>query len=313
MAMSLKPRISLDQWQALVAVVDEGGYAPAAAALHKSQSAVTYAVQKLESLLGVKAFEIQGRKAVLTPSGRMLHARARTLLDDAAGLERSAKRASAGWEAEIQLAVEIIFPTWLLLRSLERFSQEAAHTRIEVIESVIGGAPEALLEGRVDLALTPEVPAGFTGDSLMRLEFVLAAHPEHPLFHLGRPLRLRDLRKHRHVVVRDTSKKRDRRNRFIEAEQRWTVGHMATSLQATRMGLGFAWYPREKIREELAAGQLAVLPLADSGERFAEIYLVLADPEGAGPGTRRLAEILKEDARNACKSQGLDARKGRAR
>ena len=50
------PRISLEQWRALLAVVDAGGYAQAAERLHKSQSAVTYAVQRLESVLGVKAF-----------------------------------------------------------------------------------------------------------------------------------------------------------------------------------------------------------------------------------------------------------------
>ena len=54
MYMSATPRISLEQWRALQAVVDAGGYAQAAEMLHKSQSAVTYAVQKLESLLDVK-------------------------------------------------------------------------------------------------------------------------------------------------------------------------------------------------------------------------------------------------------------------
>ena len=75
---------------------------------------------------------------------------------------------------------------------------------------------------------------------------------------------------------------------------------MATSLQAARMGFGFAWYPEEKIREEIAAGDLKVLPLKNGGDAFAEIYLVLADPEGAGPGVRRLAEILKQDVRSQC-------------
>jgi len=298
--MALPPTISLDQWRALVAVVDEGSYAAAAEAMHKSQSAVTYAVQQVEKLLGVKVFGLKGRKAVLTPEGRMLCSRARVLLDEASNLEQAAHRHSAGWEAEITIAVEIIFPTWLLLECLDRFGREAPHTRIEVIETVIGGAPEALLERRVDLALTPRVPPGFSGESLMRLAFVPAAHPNHPLFRLGRRLTLKDLRKHRNLIVRDTSMKRDKRGGFLEAEQRWTVGHMATSLQAARMGFGFAWYPEEKIREEIAAGELKVLPLADGGDAFAEIYLVLADPEGAGPGVRRLAEMLKQHVRREC-------------
>jgi DNA-binding transcriptional LysR family regulator len=248
----------------------------------------------------VKAFRLEGRKAVLTPAGRMLYSRARILLDEASSLERAAQRNSAGWEAEITIAVEIIFPTWLLLKCLDRFGREAPNTRIEVIETVLGGAPEALLERSVDLALTPRVPPGFSGESLMRLAFVPAAHPNHPLFRLGRRLTLKDLRRHRNLTVRDTSVKRDKRGSFLETEQRWTVGHMATSLQAARMGFGFAWYPEEKIREEIAAGELKVLPLEDGGDAFAEIYLVLADPEGAGPGVRQLAEILKQDVRNQC-------------
>src|SRR2546421_5842084 len=93
------PRISLDQWRALLAVVDEGSYAKAAEALHKSQSTVTYAVQQLESQLGVKAFKIEGRKATLTPTGQLLYKRARYLLDEAGALEQSSKRLSAGWGA----------------------------------------------------------------------------------------------------------------------------------------------------------------------------------------------------------------------
>src|SRR5690349_24800281 len=110
----LNPHITLEQWRCLIAVVEAGGYAQAAESLHKSQSSVTYAVQKLESMLKVRAFEIQGRKAVLTPTGQMLYRRARVLLEDAAGVERAARKVSAGWETEIGIAMEVLFPVWLL-------------------------------------------------------------------------------------------------------------------------------------------------------------------------------------------------------
>ena len=42
------PKISLDQWTTLVSVVEAGGYAKAGDALHKSQSTLTYAIQRLE-------------------------------------------------------------------------------------------------------------------------------------------------------------------------------------------------------------------------------------------------------------------------
>src|SRR6266849_1102666 len=189
-------KITLDQWAALAAVVEAGGYAKAAEELHKSQSSVTYAVQQLESLLGVKAFEIKGRKAVLTPQGQLLYRRARVLLDEAASSEKAAKSASAGWEAEIRIAGEIVFPAWLLLKCFDKLNAESPHTRIEYFESVIAGTNELLLGGRVDLAITVTIPEGFTGALLMPLRMLLVAHPAHPLHQLGRPLTMRDLRAH---------------------------------------------------------------------------------------------------------------------
>src|SRR5579863_8811893 len=98
MAVS-SPRISLEQWRALRAVVDAGGYAQAAAALHKSQSAVTYAVQKIEQQLKLKLFEIVGRKAQLTAGGRMIYRRAQELLEEAGAVEEAAHTLAAGWES----------------------------------------------------------------------------------------------------------------------------------------------------------------------------------------------------------------------
>ena len=62
---------------------------------------MTYAVQKLESHLQVRAFEIQGRKAVLTQRRTDAVSARATLLEDAGDLERAARKVSAGWEAEI--------------------------------------------------------------------------------------------------------------------------------------------------------------------------------------------------------------------
>ncbi len=301
--------ISLDQWRALVAVVDAGGYARASEKLHKSQSAVTYAVQKLEAHLGVKVFEIRGRKAALTQTGELLVRRARALLEEAGALERVGRTLSAGWEAEIGIAAEIVFPSWLLLECLARFGAESPHTRIEVIESVLGGTPEALVRRQVDLAISGMVPPGFLGDPLMRLRFLLVAHREHALHRLGRKLTMQDLRAHRQLIVRESSSARATRP-TVEAAQRWTVSHMATSLEAVRAGYGYAWMPEERIRDDLAQGTLKPLRLREGGERYAELYLIFADRDAAGPGTRRLAEVIRERVAAECARAAARARSG---
>lgn len=305
--MATAPRISLEQWRALIAVVEAGGYAQAATKLSKSQSSITYAVQKLQSLLGVRAFSIEGRKAVLTPTGRLLYRRACALMEEAGSLERSARALSAGWEAEIRLAAEIIFPTWLLLRCLDRFGAESPQTRVELIESVMGGTPEALLQGQADIAISPTVPVGFLGDPLMRLRAIAAAHPQHPLHRIRQPLTNRDLRAHRHLVVRETGSQRTTRALSVEAMQRWTVSHLATSIQAARMGYGFAWYPEDAIRDELAQGTLKPLRLREGAVRFAELYLIIAERDDPGPGTLRLAQIIREAVQSECPKETTTA------
>ena len=294
--MTARTRISLEQWRSFTAVVDAGGYAQAAEALDKSQSTITYAVKKLEETLNVSAFEIKGRRAVLTSTGELLYQRALHLLEEASRLEQAAKSVSAGWEPVIGLSVEVLYPTWLLLQGLAEFGEESPHTHIELYESVMGGTQENLLQGRAAMALTPNVPVGFQGEPIMSLKFLPVAHPEHALHQLNRKLSTKDLRRHRHLIVRESGSQRSRAL-GIQSEQRWTVSNMPTSIGAACRGYGYAWFPVHKIQRELADGELKPLPLVGGGERILTMYLVLADPEGAGPGVKRLAEIFRTSAK----------------
>ena len=293
------PKVSLEQWKALVSVVESGGYAQASERIHKSQSTLSYSIQKLERVLGVKVFEIEGRKARLTDSGHILYARGKALVAEAEQLEQAAAALAAGWEAEIRLAVEIIFPTWLLLECLAAFGAEHPHTRIELYETVIGGNTEALTQRQVDFAIGPTVPQGFVGDPLMNVRAVLAAAPSHPLHQLGRPIVAADLKPHRHLVIRDSGSRRERAASVV-ANQRWVVSHKATSIRAAVMGLGFAWYPEDAIREELEDGRLKALPMREGAERQVTLHLIYADRDALGPGARRLAEVLRNHVRERC-------------
>ena len=104
------------------------------------------------------------------------------------------------------------------------------------------------------------------------------------------------MRRHRHLYIRDTGSQRTREPVFggADDEQRWTVGNKATSIRAACMGLGYAWYAEEDIREEIASGLLKALPLREGAERYAQLYLVYADRDYAGRDEVRLGEILRE-------------------
>jgi len=298
--------VTLEHWRSLVAVVDEGGYAPAAEALGKSQSTVSHSIQRLEQFLGTAVLKIAGRRAVLTAVGQIALRRARLLLDEAQDIERMARTLASGVEAEIHLAVDAIFPNQVLLPALAGFAEAYPDTRIELVESIISGATDLVRRGHVQLAITPHVPTGWLGDHLIRLEFACVASPAHPLHQLGRKVTDRDLRLYRQVVVRDSGERRDADVSWLMSDRRLTVSTMGTRIQALCQGLGFAWSPLLKIQRELKQGLLKPLPLEHGSRQYADLYMIITDAEGAGPATRALAGMIRSQVESAC-TEHLDA------
>lgn len=123
------PRVTLDQWRTLQAVVDHGGFAQAAEALHRSQSSVSYTVARMQEQLGVPLLRIDGRKAVLTEAGSVLLRRSRQLVKQASQLEDLAHHMEQGWEAEVRLVVDAAYPSARLVRALAAFMPQSRGCR----------------------------------------------------------------------------------------------------------------------------------------------------------------------------------------
>src|SRR5690554_6336095 len=236
-------RVTLAQWQMLAAVVDHGGFARAAEAIHKSPSTLNHAVHKLEELLGVQVLEPVGRQVRLTEAGELLLRRARQLIESASALEDVAGRLAEGLEAEVVLAVDQVFPTDVLARALDEFSEAYPYVRVQLHETVLNGGIEMLYDGSADLVVSGLSAQGFLGEPLLTVRFLAVAHPGHPLQRLGRELDLRDLVQNRQLVVRDSALRQSMDAGWLKAEQRWTVSHLETSIGMVKRGLGFAWLP----------------------------------------------------------------------
>lgn len=290
------PKTSLEQWAVLQAIIDHGSFAAAAEALHRSQSAISYTVARLQEQLGVPLLQIDGRRAQLTEIGRVLLKRAGNLLHDAQQLEQLAHSMASGWEPEIQLVVDLAFPTQVLLQALQRFAPLCRDTRVQLKEVVLSGADEALLAGAADLVIGGRVPAGYLGDPLLQVEFVAVAHPQHVLHQLQRELTSDDLARELQVVIRDSGTRAPIDSGWLGAAQRWTVSSLATSLSVVSAGLGFAWLPCHQIQPQIDAGLLKPLPLNTGQRRSAMMYLMFGQPQLAGPATRQLAAVLREVA-----------------
>jgi len=287
------PRTSLEQWAVLAAVIDHGGFAQAATALNKSQSAISYAIARLQESLDVPVLSIEGRKAVLTPHGQALLRRARSLLKDADTLERLARSLKQGWEPQLRLVVDAAFPRDRLLKIVAELQQLCPNTQMQLSDAVLSGAEDAISDATADVVVTTRVPQGFLGEPLLDVTFIAVGHPEHELFKLDGPLTTEQLVHHVQVVVRDSGVKHPRDEGWLGADRRCTVSSIEASLATVQAGLAYAWLPEHLIEESLKLGTLKPLPLASGGSRSLPLHLVVVRPEPAGPAVRAAVECFQ--------------------
>jgi len=292
------PRVSLDQWQILKAVGEEGSFQGAADRLRKSQSTVSYAIHQLQEKLGVTLFEYVGRRAHLTEQGQLVLRRAGQLVEQAAKLEQVATDLARGWEPQVNIVVDAIFPRPVILRVLERFAPVSGGARVELFTETLSGTHELISSRAVSLGICGLMPTGFLGRKILEIDMVAVARADHPLCAIKGLITEQQLREARQIVVRDSGSLRRMDSGWLGAEQRWTVSTFEESLELVRRGLAFAFLPRHLLQGNPHDHELVELPLEMGGERSVFSNLVFTDRENAGPGTLALAELVIEECRH---------------
>jgi DNA-binding transcriptional LysR family regulator len=290
------PKITLDQWAAFIAVVDEGSFAKAAERLNKSQSSISYAIARLNELLPKPVLVLSGRKATLTAEGKVMYRRASQLLQQAQTAEDIARQLASGTEPEVVIAVDGLLEPSQILPVLDTFSLQFPMTRLRMLETQLSGTEEALLEKKANLVIGSHIPVGYMGTPLKQVRMIAVAHPDHPLFSLSTESGINDyeLRSWRQIVLRDSGQRREQDAGWLGSEQRWTVSHFSTTLKILRAGQGFAFLPEDWVATDLKNGQLKQLTLSMGAERQLQLYMIMASSDSIGPATRALAHILRD-------------------
>lgn len=258
------PEFPLDQVRTLLAVVDEGTFDAAAAALHVTPSAVSQRVKALEQRVG-RVLLMRTKPVRATESGQVLVRLARQIaaLDE----QTQAELGIAPGAGAVRLSIAVnadSLATWFLpaLRRLppdgricfELHREDEAHTAA------------LLREGRVMAAVTssPEPVAGCTVRPLGLARYVPAATPDFIERHLSGPLRrcLPDAP----VVAFD---QRDRlQDRFVRAVTGGTadagpIRHLVPTSEGFRdaVATGFGWgmVPQSQAEPLLRTGALREL------------------------------------------------------
>ena len=269
------------------AVARHLSFSRAAEELHLSQPAVSMQVKALEAQAGLPLLEQVGKKVFLTEAGRVVHARANTVIRELAEADESLAALQGLTEGRLPIAVVSTakyFAPPLLARFLQAHPAVQLELAIDNREAVIAklGANE------VDLAIMGRPPA-----ELDTASQAFAPHPHVVIAPAGHPLarrrhiRLEDLVKERFVVREPGSGTRTLLEKHF-ADRGLTVPvamQMAsneTIKQAVIAGLGLSFLSRHTLGLELAAGRLVALDVVGM-TLLREWYVVHLAPKRLSP------------------------------
>jgi DNA-binding transcriptional LysR family regulator len=283
---------TLDQWEAFHAVVQWGGFGPAAAHLNRSQSTVSYAIHRLQEQIGIRVFDLVGRKAQLTEAGRALLADVEPLLSGFVSLEGRARALASGGESQICLAVDSIYPDERLFSTLAEFTRLYPHVRLKLRQGAFMSSADAFATHGAHLCITGVVPRECFSKVILDIRLLAVARANHPLLQKRRQLTRLDLIQHLMVTIESTERLTTRRQPRSPSQHYCSVNTIEAGIDAVRSGLCFGWLPIYRIQPYLSSGEIIPLPLPVGGQRVSRMCLVYADVDSTGQEKNALADLL---------------------
>jgi DNA-binding transcriptional LysR family regulator len=300
--------LSLDQFAVFAAVVEEGSFAAAARRMNRAQSAVTYAIQKLEEQSGSALFDRSTYRPVLTEAGKALLPRAQLILTDLEEYRLHARRLVMGLEEELRLAVYPYAAPNMISEVLRHFRREFPFVRITASLAATDSAGAALENGDCDLALMLEVgPLGeaFERAAFTSIELIAVASANHPLARLNHTLKPEDLRDHTLVLVHGAFNRQEEsvvRGYGVDVvAHAWRIVDFEMKRQLLLSGVGWGAMPRDRVEDDLAAGRLVALRMGHWENETLRMPLVVAHAKNRtlGPAGRWLFDRFSRNEHGA--------------
>jgi DNA-binding transcriptional LysR family regulator len=296
--------ITIDQLRVFRQVVETGSFSAAARAMHRAQSAVTYAVQKLEEQVGTPLFDRSAYRPVPSDAGRALLPRATRILEELAAFKAQARAIAGGLEPEVSIVVDPLYSTARLMRALADFQAKFPPVQLRVHVEALGAAAQAVLDRVADLGIALE----FAADSaelhttpIGDVELVPVAAPSHALARRKGRIPAEALRDEVQLVLSDRSSLTRGKDFSVFSMRTWRLADLGARHEMLLAGLGWGSMPRHMVDEDLAAGRLKKLDIrrADGTSRLPRPAVVLArrKDKALGPAAEWLAQRLAKDAR----------------
>ncbi len=283
-----------------LAVHATGGFSRAAEVLHRTQPAISRRIALLEEELGLPLFERAAGGVVLSQAGRVLlpqAERALAAMQDCAAALATLRSGTAG---PLAVAAVGTLAGSDLTATLKRFAADRPDVALTLRTATSDAVSDLVRRGEADVGLRYHRERAGDLDAVAlkseRLRVVCAA--EHPRAGT-RPKTLASLKDEHWLRFPDAPEMQETNNLFAQflvrgvARIGWSaVDSLTAQKRLVEAGFGIALLPESAIAEELAAGSLAVIDVADL-DAATPVVLVTRRGGYLSPAARALIALLQ--------------------
>jgi LysR family hydrogen peroxide-inducible transcriptional activator len=298
--MSFAPHpFTLRQLQYVTAVAEELSFRRAAARCHVSQPSLSTQLTQVEEALGVRLFERDRKRVLVTATGRAFVERATRLLRDADELVRAAQRAADPFSGTLRLGVLPTISPYLIPNLTSRLRQVFPRLRILWSEETTDALLEKLEDGRLEGAvLALEADIGKVEREIIgRDPFVVVTRPEHPLATTSSPASTAELRNEEVLLLTEGHCFREQALELCDSarakEGEFRATSLCTLVQMVSSSGGITLIPSIAVDLEAKRAGLHVRPLASSSAQRT-IALVWRKGASVDELLRAIAKVMRE-------------------
>jgi LysR family hydrogen peroxide-inducible transcriptional activator len=293
--MKLAPHpFTLRQLQYAVAIADSLSFRKAAERCHVSQPSLSAQLAQLEGVLGVRLFERDRRRVLVTAAARDILERARLILRESDDLVEIAQRSSDPLSGTLRLGVIPTISPYLLPGLTARVRSAFPRLTLLWLEDKTEVLVRSLDSGTLDAALLAlEADIGDVEREIIgRDPFVLVTPPGHALGAKTSSAKTSELLDERVLLLDDGHCFRAQALAFCASAKAHELEFRATSLatlvQMVAGGVGVTLLPGLAVTTETRRAELSIRAFAQPGPGRT-IALVWRKRSPLAPALRRLA------------------------
>lgn len=265
--------MTFDQVLVFHKIVETGSFKAAAAELHKTQPAISFAIKKLEEEMEAPLFDRTSYRPVLTNHGKMFFEKSTKVLQGMGELEGLTKSFRKKEEPEIALSVDGISPLPKLLTLFRDFGESHPNTKLNLCFDILSETERKVLARESHFGITHFLSDNPQIEAVQITKVQMIPVMNKSLYQSKKVRKQEDLSEISQIVVSDKNKNGASFG-LLDEGKKWRLLDANFKREIILAGLGWGHLPLHSIERELKEKKLVVLDFEDIHPRDLAIHLI---------------------------------------